>query len=486
MSFRSTARRCAVGAILLVMAASADAQVRYALRAGDASSPRVVFGITELEAALVARGARRSDNAPSLVVALDRGNPAAVAAEGFTIQVQQDAPRTVHITSADDTGLMYGLLDLAETVRYRGIDAIASVRQQPRIAFRCIKFNLPWDAYTPAAMAQMNAEPLKDIEFWRGFLDEMARNRFNKLSLWALHPFPYMVKLDKYPEAAIAQGAEMQRWLDFWQKLFQMADDRGIQIYIATWNTFVSPPFAQAHGLKQRSRIDSPLVRDYMRESVRALVDTYPNLGGIITTASEEMAEETRNAPGGNERFVVDTYIAGLNQAKRKVDFVYRSWWGGAKVIRKEVMEPPRYAGPLFMDIKFNVSHGHSHPAVHFEDPDLWNPVPTTYKMIWHVRNEDFYLTRWGDPGFVRSHVKLNERPWAAGYFVGSERATPGIDFYSRDPQRMPWKWRYVKEGLFWKLWGRLLYDPRHIQLRICRVPGRPLRTAGRSGQRAA
>ena len=41
-------------------------------------------------------------------------------------------------------------------------------------------------------------------EFWREFLDEMARRRFNVLSLWSLHPFPSMVRVPEYPDVALA------------------------------------------------------------------------------------------------------------------------------------------------------------------------------------------------------------------------------------------------------------------------------------------
>ncbi len=41
------------------------------------------------------------------------------------------------------------------------------------------------------------------MDFWHEYLDELARNRYNVLSLWAKHPFPSMIKLEDYPEAAM-------------------------------------------------------------------------------------------------------------------------------------------------------------------------------------------------------------------------------------------------------------------------------------------
>ncbi len=41
------------------------------------------------------------------------------------------------------------------------------------------------------------------FDFWREFLDEMARHRFNVLTLWNLHPFPSIVKVPEYPDVAL-------------------------------------------------------------------------------------------------------------------------------------------------------------------------------------------------------------------------------------------------------------------------------------------
>lgn len=454
--------------LVLSLSACAGPIETYSLQTPASSDARIDFGLADLKARLEAVGLTPSEDSGDFQILI------AVDAEAF--EAPQEAYRIirregqVNITGGDSVGLMYGLLDVAETLRDTGLAGVGDTRARPRTPIRCIKFNLPWDPYCgPGQVGGMNQlKPsdrynklaLRNLDFWRDYLDEMARNRFNRLSLWAMHPYMYMVRLEEYPAAAYAQGEDMDRWLAFWQELFQLAEDRGIGIYVASWNSVVSPGFVEAHDLKRREYNVSPLVRDYLKTSVRTLVETYPNLAGVITTGSESMPHELRDEPGGVEQFILDTYIAGLEASSRRPDFIYRSWWGGAEPIRKYIMEPPRYSGPLYLDMKFNVSHGLSHPRPHYADDALWTPEPTTYKMVWHVRNEDAYLTRWGDPQFVRDHVNTNMHDWAGGYIVGSERTKPGVDFYSRDKDRMPWVWRYVRNGLYWKLWGRLLYDP--------------------------
>ena len=65
----------------------------------------------------------------------------------------------------------------------------------PFIARRGIKFNIPLDARTPSysddsTSGQANIPEMWDMAFWTRFLDEMARHRYNVLSLWSLQPVP--------------------------------------------------------------------------------------------------------------------------------------------------------------------------------------------------------------------------------------------------------------------------------------------------------
>ena len=79
---------------------------------------------------------------------------------------------------------------------------------KPYIAQRGIKFNIPLDLRTPSYSdscdaAQANIPEMWSMDFWREFLDDMARHRFNVLSLWSLHPFPRIVKVPEFPDVAL-------------------------------------------------------------------------------------------------------------------------------------------------------------------------------------------------------------------------------------------------------------------------------------------
>jgi len=48
--------------------------------------------------------------------------------------------------------------------------------------------------------------------FWELFLDMMVENRFNKLTLWNLHPYNYLIRTESYPEANSMSDEEFAEW----------------------------------------------------------------------------------------------------------------------------------------------------------------------------------------------------------------------------------------------------------------------------------
>ena len=115
---------------------------------------------------------------------------------------------------------------------------------------------------------------------------------------------------------------------------------------------------------------------------------------------------------------------------------------------------------------KYNWSHGHSSPKLHVIHGGgigdaLWNPLPENYRITWMVRNEDFFLLRWCGPGFVREHIRINNKPWTGGYYVGSECYVPAANFFDKPDRPDCARWAFQRQRLFYIVWGRHLYDPK-------------------------
>ena len=103
------------------------------------------------------------------------------------------AGNTVRVAGADAAGLIYGGLEVAEAIRLGMLPELKPGEHKPFIAQRGIKFNIPLDLRTPSYSdfsdsSQANIPEMWSRDFWREFLSEMARHRYNVLSLWKQKP----------------------------------------------------------------------------------------------------------------------------------------------------------------------------------------------------------------------------------------------------------------------------------------------------------
>jgi hypothetical protein len=376
---------------------------------------------------------------------------------------------------------MYGLLEVKNQLK-AGKRIIESKEESPKLMFRAIKFNLPWDSYRRSPALDLHYETCRDTIFWHSFLDMMVENRFNKLTLWNLHPFSYMVKTAKYPEGCSLSDLELAEWQKFWTSLFRMAKNLGIETYLINWNIFVSPEFARAHNvcdycLEGKHFVPqgdtSEVTKDFYRESIKAVIDTYPDLTGLGITLGEGMGNMTAEE---RQQWILDNFIQGMRMASRKAKFIYRvplsagTGSGGTTSIEVERLTRSTldtltcFDGPINIELKFNWSHAFSTPhlvKVHGGklNDAYWNPMPKNYYLAWMMRNEDFFMLRWGQPEFVRKHIATNAHPHVNGYYVGSETYIPAKD-YITSLQGTSYKYAFERQWMYYKVMGRLLYNP--------------------------
>jgi hypothetical protein len=122
----------------------------------------------------------------------------------------------------------------------------------------------------------------------------------------------------------------------FWRDVMQYAHDRGIDVYLFTWNIFV---FGTDGKYGITSAQDNLTTIDYFRKSVAQTLITYPLLKGIGITAGENM----QNLPGDftNEKWLWKTYGEGTRDAKklepdRSIPLIHRIHQANLNEIKKE------------------------------------------------------------------------------------------------------------------------------------------------------
>jgi hypothetical protein len=408
--------------------------------------------------------------------------PSTLEIGGFEIKKEG---KVIYIIGGDHTGLMYGLLDVAETITLFGLESIGDKTENPFMKMRGIKFNLPFEPYTNADPFEKNLETCKDMEFWKKFIDFLALNRYNCLSLWSEHPFHMMFRLEKYPDTCPYSEEELHFYKQLYKFIFGYAKARGIDVYIITWNIRLAPFMAKGLGLPAEfgngyktgynyvqgdfihserltdhyydaTRQQLTIVKDYFKECIKTLIMTYPDLKGIGTNAAEEMAGNAEE----RHQWVTDVYIEALNEIGSKVPFIIRTNCGNGKVAKDIVLD--RYHGnEKYISWKYSNAHMYSHPLPQFEKLwDAWDGVDTEdIKVIYTVRNDDFHTLRWGDPEYIKEYVKGMHKPYVNGFYWGADGYLWGEDFQHVPHGHMTWKYDFEKHWYQFALLGRIGYN---------------------------
>ncbi|RED93005.1 hypothetical protein [Marinoscillum furvescens] len=414
-----------------------------------------------------------SHDLDQLSLALD----SSMAPGAFDLNTQEN--RTL-LKAGDLGGLIYGSHELISQLK--NSKEITATHEQPEVVFRAIKFNLPWDSYRRGESLQLHMETCKDLNYWRAFLDMMAANRFNALTLWNLHPFNFMIQAKGFPAAHTFSDEEYARWKRLYKGIFAMAKERGIETYIVNWNIYAPNEFLNKHGLKliknKHATLgdadQSPIIKAYTKQCVTQVINEYPNLTGLGFSLGEFMGGMN---PAEREQWILDTFIAGINEADRKVKLIHRvpfsanegsegSTDADTELMTREAIESIEgVIPPIWVEVKFNWSHAHSTPKLikthggPLHDK-YWNPAPTNYRIAWMMRNEDFFCLRWGSTDFIKKHLQLNNQPYAGGYFIGSESYIPAKDYFTKPGDKVPWNYAFERQWLYYMVWGRLLYNP--------------------------
>jgi hypothetical protein len=481
----------------------------------DDTKPAIKFAAGDLKAALEQKNQftvtttppsqLAAQTAPVQVVITTNGamaeQPAVagLAKEGYAIRrVSSGGITRWWVIGNDAPGAMYAALDVADSVKIdRSLLNVINKQITPSLAVRGIKFNLPLDdrneTYTDETpSAQYNYVHMWDLDYWKRFLDQMARSRMNSLSLWNKHPFPHLVKLESYPRVAlndvygkqglIGGGSDtgkkvflkkltIDQKIQHWKDVMQYAQDRGVAVSIFTWNVKVNGTEESGYGFKDGDHRDRN-TRDYMRESVRALINTYPLLAGIGATAGESFDFTDDNAE--KEKWMWETYGLGYQGAVadmqnplstyfmpgRKVKFFHRAHEVNVSSIVNKFQNLPGYTdddSSLNLTYKYSQAHMHSSTKPLFIQ-DWIKTVPAGKKVTMEVRNDDFFNLRWGDPDFARAYLNNFPEP-TNGFLMGPDGYIWGREVVSKEEDSP--RQQYIDKAWYaFMLWGYLAYDP--------------------------
>lgn len=419
--------------------------------------------------------------------------PAGFGWQSYSVRIKKNGKqKTIYILSGDKTGALYGGLDIALAIRTNNLNALADTDNKPYLERRGIKFNIPLDLRTPSYTdpsdaAQQNMPNVWEKSFWEAFLDEMAASRYNVLTLWSLHPFPSMVKIPEFPDVAlndvwrtkekfddgyshsginfvrpnllknveVVKRITIEQKIAFWKQVMQMASDRGIEVYMFTWNIFTNGADGK-DGITNSQTNDTTIA--YFRAAVREMVNTYPLLAGIGITAGEDMNGKL-TGDYASEKWLWRTYGEGVRDALKKEPgrvfrLIHRFHQTSLSAVKDAFHE---YPGPLDLSLKYAIAHMYAITNPPFVNAAM--PLLSQQTKSWlTIRNDDIYSFRWANNDFARQFIKdIPQVDKIAGYYMGPDGYNWGRDYLTRGTEH---QLILQKQWYSFMLWGRLSYDP--------------------------
>ena len=429
------------------------------------AAPRVEFGAEKLAEALKAvkldATIIHSEKGIGKII-LNQPHDSNEKPEGFRIYLSD--VNSLVIISKDDSGKLYGCLELAKRIRDEGklpATSVADFHDAPAMKLRgtCIgmqkTFILPGRhvyeyPYTPELFPWFY-----DKKLWTEYLDFLAANRMNTLYLWSGHPFASLVRLKDYPYAVEVPDDVFQKNQEQFRWLAQECDKRGIWLVQMFYNIIVSKPFAETNGISTQLSAPTPLVADYTRKSIAEFVKEFPNVGLMLCLG--EALQGTDNQIEWATKTILPGVLDGMKAAglKEQPPVVIRT-----HAMDAEAIMPACYQvySNLFTETKYNG-----------ESLTTWEPRGkdaethrAMAKLGSHLVNihilSNLEPFRYGDAEFIRKSVLASrDRLGASGIHLyplsyWNWPYAPDI----ADPPLLQWQ----RDWIWFEAWARYAWNP--------------------------
>ena len=430
------------------------------------AAPRVQFGAEKIGAALksvkIDSAIVHSEKVSGRKVHLETPRDSAIGREGFRFDLMGN--NDVVVTFGDDSGALYGCLELAKRICEAGNlpgVVIGNFHDAPAMKLRgtCIgmqkTFILPGRKvyeypYTPELFPWFY-----DKKLWTEYLDFLAANRMNTLYLWSGHPFASLVRLKDYPYAVEVPDDVFQKNQEQYRWLAQECDKRGIWLVQMFYNIFVSKPFAETNHISTQLSAPTPLVMDYTRKSIAAFVQEYPNVGLMVCLG--EALQGTSNQVEWATKTILPGVLDGMRTAglKEQPPVVIRTHAMNAGAIMPACYQV--YSN-LFTETKYN---GESLTTWEPRGKDQLTHLAMA-KLGAHLVNihilSNLEPFRYGDTEFIRKSVlAARDRLGASGIHLyplsyWNWPYSPDI----ADPSLLQWE----RDWIWFEAWARYAWNP--------------------------
>lgn len=441
--------------------------------------PRIEYGKEKLVTALEKSGYKvktdsivHQENIPTIIIGKNRSRlfesfqklQLNTNREGFILQ--NDNQR-IAVCGADDSGVLYGCLALAEKIEQEGkIPETLFVSEQPEMVLRGTCIGLQKTEYLPGRhvyeypYTPENFPWFYDKAQWIEYLDMMVENRYNSLYLWNGHPFASLVRLDDYPYAVEVDEETFRLNEEMFGFLTEEANKRGIWVIQMFYNIIVSKPFAEHHNIKtqDRGRPITPLIADYTRKSIAAFIEKYPNVGLLVCLG------EAMNTIDDDVEWFTKTIIPGVKDGLAKLGKTGEP----PLVLRGHDTDPEKVmqaALPVYRNLNTMAKYN-GESLTTYQPRGSWATIHQGLSRLGSVHIANVHILanlepfRYGSPDFIQKSVQA----------MHDIQGANGLHLY---PQASYWDWPFTadkteprlkemeRDWIWYKAWGRYAWNCR-------------------------
>lgn len=378
------------------------------------------------------------------------------APESFAVSPDGTDANVVVAAGRGATGTMYGLLELALKVQGDTWPPPATARS-PRVRLRAENLFLHVDKDGRVAPW------FHEDEFWKRYLDLLARSRFNALDIHGAYcvettAFSTLTRLF-VPNGESGKGSKdsetCARNLARLKWIVERAAARGIRVALMNYGGAGLGRDGEDNGKDENARA--------LARQARRILEEAPGLWMLGSRCKEE-------GDNAAERFA-EAYAEPLRKARdeKGARWTHTRSWG---TDRKTIEELAKHCGGrLRVEVKYNGEHlGLPYPAIQGWGEDYsyqdFLSKPRKYEVVWQVRAAGTHrLFRWADPDFIRTAVRSFSLGDAEGFSLESPMAYSSV--YLKDRYKNPEgvagagaKYLFEAWEPWYVSWGRLSYDP--------------------------
>ncbi|MGI0134268.1 MAG: hypothetical protein ACREBW_04845, partial [Candidatus Micrarchaeaceae archaeon] len=430
----------------------------------------------------------------------DSGGPCAEGHEGFALRSGKLAGKpAVLVSGTDQRGLVYGILEVAERVRFARHSSAAlqlskDERQQPANRVRSV---------ARAFVSEVeDKEWFYDRAFWRKYLAELAFSRYNRFSItfgigynfprhvvddYFQFVYPYLLDVPGYKVRVVPLGnVERDKNLDTLKFITDETARHGLECQIGIWThayKWVDSPAAhhQVQGLTAETHAP------YCRDAMALLLKECPAIQGVTLRVHGESG-----IPEGDYSFW-RTLFEGITKSGRKIEIDMH-----AKGMTPEMIKVATDTG---MPVKISPKFWAEHKGLPYQQADIRalevpHPRPHAnnklfefsegsrsfmrygygdllkrdrpYEVLFRIWPGTQRMLLWGDPKFASAYGRSSHFCGAAGveifeplFFKGRQGSgLPGGRCAYLDKSLKPRDGDFSKFRYSYRVWGHNIYNP--------------------------